>query len=75
MVYSFYHWVLNFYDPDGEECPVAILWHSGHAPHLNNFVTIEEVGEIQCTSRLNISKQIFAREGSSCPQNFQWRGI
>ena len=65
---------MYFSHTEGEECPVAILWHSGHGPNLNNLVTVEELDQISCTARLNISKQDFAREGSKCPQTFQWKG-
>ena len=53
---------------------MAILWHSGHGFNLNGIVTIDELDQLPCASRLNISKQNFAREGSTCPQTFLWKG-
>ena len=60
--------------PGREECPVGLLWHSGHGPNLDHFSTLEELHRVPCAVRLNVSAQNFVKEGSECPLTFQWRG-
>ena len=59
---------------DGEECPVALLWHSGHGPNSDHFSTIADLDRIPCATRLDISSQNFVKEGSNCSHGFKWKG-
>ena len=63
---------------DGEECPVGLLWtSSGYDQSLvvrEQIYTLDELDGVPCALLLNISKELFVREGSRCPLTFQWRG-
>ena len=59
-------------------CPVGLLWTSSDALVNSSLLcdehiyTLEELDEAQCAVRLNLSKELFMRQG--CPLTFQWRG-
>ena len=56
---------------------MALLWTSsdGNSSPISNerIYTLEELDEARCAVRLNLSKELFARDG--CPTTFQWGGI
>ena len=61
----------------GIECPVGLLWTSGDA-NLSlvcdeRIYTLDKLDEAQCAVRLNLSKELFMREG--CPLTFRWRSM
>ena len=56
---------------------MAFLWTSsdGNSSLISHerIYTLEELDEARCAVRLNLSKELFRRDG--CPMTFQWRGI
>ena len=56
---------------------MAFLWTSsnGSSSPISNerIYTLEELDEARCAVRLNLSKELFMRDG--CPTTFQWGGI
>ena len=60
---------------EGEYCPVGLIWGQVPSEDPEHFYTISELDQLSISVRLNLSKQNFVREGSKCPQNFQWKGI
>ena len=62
---------------DGVECPIGLLWTPSNGSYLSvipreRIYTLEDLDESSCAVRLNLSKELFVREG--CPLTFQWRG-
>ena len=67
---------VHLYCTDGVECPIGLLWTSSNGnlslTGRERIYTLEELDEARCAARLNLSKELFMREG--CPLTFQWRG-
>ena len=52
-----------------------MIWGQVPSENPEHFYAISELDQLSISVRLNLSKQNFVREGSKCPQNFQWKGI